>query len=472
MANIDSDSFPLKVMHRSFFTAAVAAVTLKTLNPHGTGKLILLETDYESKEWHTSELPVFLLLGLLGGLYGAAFCQLNMAWSKHFRKLKFVASHPILEVVAVCLITSVVSYWNEFTQAGGTELVDSLLSECMPGTSSPLCATTVDGYRKIVISLLSAIAIKFWLTIITFGLKLPAGIFIPTMCIGALAGRIFGLILQYEYTLHPSHWFFTHICPSGTDDCIIPGIYAMIGAAATLAGVTRMTVSLAVIMFELTGSLNYVMPYMIAILTAKWVADSIQPQGIYDLIILLNDHPYLDARENHSFGCSVLLHLLPDDALSASNIIDVTLSPYITASELRSKVSHTLAEGYEDGGYPIVKNDVLVGYVALSELSLALDLLSHLDSDQDILIDPEGESAHYSAGSFLDESSEADLSHNTDFRSMIDRAPLAVQKEAHLELATEMFTKLGLRYLAVLDGGRFMGVIHKKRFVKFLRGQH
>jgi H+/Cl- antiporter ClcA len=38
---------------------------------------------------------------------------------------------------------------------------------------------------------------------------------------------------------------------------IEPGVYAMVGAAAALAGVTRTTVSLAVIIMELTGSLTY-----------------------------------------------------------------------------------------------------------------------------------------------------------------------------------------------------------------------
>ena len=40
--------------------------------------------------------------------------------------------------------------------------------------------------------------------------------------------------------------------------CVNPGLYAMVGAAATLSGVTRMTVSLVVIMYELTGSLLYI----------------------------------------------------------------------------------------------------------------------------------------------------------------------------------------------------------------------
>lgn len=37
----------------------------------------------------------------------------------------------------------------------------------------------------------------------------------------------------------------------------------MVGAAAFMGGVTRMTVSLVIIMFELTGALTYVLPIMI-----------------------------------------------------------------------------------------------------------------------------------------------------------------------------------------------------------------
>ena len=44
----------------------------------------------------------------------------------------------------------------------------------------------------------------------------------------------------------------------------------MVGAAATLGGVTRMTVSLVVIMFELTGGLTYILPLMVGVLVSKW----------------------------------------------------------------------------------------------------------------------------------------------------------------------------------------------------------
>ena len=46
----------------------------------------------------------------------------------------------------------------------------------------------------------------------------------------------------------------------------------MVGAAAALGGVTRMTVSLVVIMFEVTGGMQYIVPFMVATMASKWIA--------------------------------------------------------------------------------------------------------------------------------------------------------------------------------------------------------
>ena len=70
----------------------------------------------------------------------------------------------------------------------------------------------------------------------------------------------------------------------------------MVGAAATLSGVTRMTVSLVVIMYELTGGLLYIVPLMVATMTAKWVSDGFGTEGIYDAHIKLNNYPFLDGK--------------------------------------------------------------------------------------------------------------------------------------------------------------------------------
>jgi chloride channel 3/4/5 len=67
---------------------------------------------------------------------------------------------------------------------------------------------------------------------------------------------------QLVYNYHEAlPWFFHGSCAQD-EACITPGLYAMVGAAAVLGGVTRMTVSLVVIMFELTGGIRYIVPLM------------------------------------------------------------------------------------------------------------------------------------------------------------------------------------------------------------------
>ena len=57
-----------------------------------------------------------------------------------------------------------------------------------------------------------------------------------------------------------------------------------------------MTVSLVVIMFEVTGGLQYIVPFMVATMASKWIGDAFGKDGIYDGHITLNEYPYLDVK--------------------------------------------------------------------------------------------------------------------------------------------------------------------------------
>ena len=86
--------------------------------------------------------------------------------------------------------------------------------------------------------LLSAV-LGVLLAALTFGLQIPAGIILPTMAIGALYGRAMGMLVQAWQRNYPGAWFFTSCEPDV--ECITPGVFAIIGAASALGGVTRMT---------------------------------------------------------------------------------------------------------------------------------------------------------------------------------------------------------------------------------------
>lgn len=78
---------------------------------------------------------------------------------------------------------------------------------------------------------------------VTFGCAVPGGVFLPTFIIGALVGRIIGLVMQYLTLTYSNAWPFTACAEDlvTRGECVIPGVYAIVGAAAGLAGVTRST---------------------------------------------------------------------------------------------------------------------------------------------------------------------------------------------------------------------------------------
>lgn len=190
----------------------------------------------------------------------------------------------MLEVVLVALVTGLVSFWNRYTKLPVSELLFELASPCdtVDDPKTGLCPGNKDEILEIVRYLLVALFIKSILTTVTFGIKLPAGIYVPSMVVGGLMGRVVGHLAQYVVVNHPNLFLFGECsASSGMESCVTPGVYAMVAAGATMCGVTRLSVTLAVILFELTGSLNHVLPFSLAVLCAKWTADAIEPRSIY-----------------------------------------------------------------------------------------------------------------------------------------------------------------------------------------------
>ena len=143
-----------------------------------------------------------------------------------------------------------------------------------------------------------ALALLFRCVFTTFsvGTKVPTGLFIPNMIIGAVCGRIIGVLVEQLAVGNRDSYMFEHICRAESQPCINPAFYGMVGAAAFLGGVTRKTVSLVVIVVELTHGMEYVVPLMIAVMFAKWVGDWLCPKGINEAMIELNNYPFLDNK--------------------------------------------------------------------------------------------------------------------------------------------------------------------------------
>lgn len=264
----------------------MAALSLKFLNPYGTGKIVIFEVRYIT-DWRFFEMFVFILLGILGGATGAVFIKASRIWAQTFRRIPIIKKAPLVEVFLVALITGLTSFWNRYTKLPVTELLFELASPCGPQVGeSGLCPANRAEILAVMQYLSVAFVVKSLLTTITFGIKVPAGIYVPSMVVGGLLGRIVGHFVQYLVLTYPDGLVFSNCRKdAGLESCVTPGVYALVAAGATMCGVTRLSVTLAVILFELTGSLDHVLPFSLSILVAKWTADAIEPLSIYVCIL-------------------------------------------------------------------------------------------------------------------------------------------------------------------------------------------
>lgn len=468
-----STYFPRKVLWRAFLCSMFAALILRELNPTGTGKLVLFETDYG-----TSYLPqhyaVFVLLGVVGGIWGGLLCKLNYKWHKWFRSYTIIKNNPVLEVFLVVLVTVLLQFPNPLTREPGDIIIRNLLVDCredkVTTALSWVCRNEqrTDGRLDYIGWLVLGTVVKLVLTTITFGCKVPSGVIIPALDAGALFGRLLG------------QWIGT----------ISPGIFAMVGAAAFLAGVSRMTISLCVIMFELTGELEYVLPHMIAILVAKWVAESLSGEGVYDLAQNVLGHPFLDLDisvqlvQSHS-PAQLLSQLIPPQQTMKEITVEVDADNKVSRHVLKTKLDRLKERGLMDAGLVLVQDGMLQGYLAEGELDFGLNELGKLFTDDarvrllgERIEDPVEESRAEDGAVIADVEGMANGMRtpdgDIDLTSFVDRTPVAMCAATPMEYAVEAFGKLGLRHLMVLEegSGKLVGVVIKRRMIGYLQKLH
>ncbi|XP_063169557.1 H(+)/Cl(-) exchange transporter 5 isoform X2 [Candoia aspera] len=460
--------FPLKTLWRSFFAALVAAFTLRSINPFGNSRLVLFYVEFHSP-WHLLELAPFVLLGIFGGLWGAFFIRSNIAWCRR-RKTTRLGWYPVAEVMVVTGLTALLAFPNEYTRMSTSELISELFNDCSLLDSSKLCdylsasnGTKGDdlphraagaGVRTAMWQLVLALLLKVFITIFTFGMKVPSGLFIPSMAVGAIAGRLLGVGMEQLAFYHHDWLIFKGWCSQGAD-CITPGLYAMVGAAACLGGVTRMTVSLVVIMFELTGGLEYIVPLMAAAMTSKWVADAIGREGIYDAHIRLNGYPFLEAKEEFTHKTLAMDVMRPrhnDPALTV-----------LTQDSMRVEDVEAIIRETTYSGYPVVvsrESQRLVGFVLRRDLIISI------------------ESARKKQEGIVSSSVIYFTDHHPPLppcspsmlklRSILDLSPFTVTDQTPMEIVVDIFRKLGLRQCLVTHNGKLLGIITKKDVLKHI----
>jgi chloride channel 7 len=408
-------------------------------------------------------------MGAFGGLIGALFNYMNIQLTK-FRNVyvkKRISTLLECVIVASCsaIIGFLLSYYvRDDCQPIGRDLVSKYPVQlfCDDGQYNAMSGLWFQTPEKSVrslfhdppgsfnpITLLIFCATYYFLAIWTYGLAIPSGLFIPSLLIGAAWGRLFGIGIN---TLFPTA-------------SVNPGKYALIGAASTLGGILRMTLSLTVIVTEATGDISLGLPIMFAIMAAKLVGDLFN-EGIFDMHIALAGIPLLDWEPPSM-----------TQKLSAQHVMTfpvVVLREKETVGRIMNILQNTkhngfpVVDGYEPDAKVVDNFGLLKGFILRHQLLTLLKKKCYLFDSY--LLTPEDFKECYPRYLNLKDIHlrEDEMDRELDLRPYMNLSPYTVTENSNLPRMFRLFRGLGLRHLIVVDEhNNVIGIVTRIDLAKY-----
>ncbi len=184
------------------------------------------------------------------------------------------------------------------------------------------------------------IIFKILATSISLGSGSSGGVFAPALFIGSMLGGLVGKIFFYFAPFH--------VAPSGA--------YALVGMACVFAAAAHAPVTAILIVFEMTGSYEMILPLMLAVVVATSISQFIQRESIYTIKLKQSGIDIGFLQE-----ATIIGSLLVKDAFSKDFIV-IKNNEYV--SDILDKMEHPM----ETTIMVIDKNKEIVGLIHFEEI--------------------------------------------------------------------------------------------------------
>lgn len=249
--------FAMEVILGSFAIRHLNAVVIASVGAAVTSRLLLGKGLFLTSPPHGLGSFAELLLYVVLGAVAVGFGLLYVRALDQSERIKLPKKLPgwTTPVVAGLLVAVIGAFWPE-ALGTGRQFLSGLLALEGP-TSISLGAMTL---------LVVAVA-KIVTAAITRAGGGSAGSFMPSLVIGGSLGASFALLVAPLW---------------GVSD-LSPGAFAAVGMACCLTTVARAPMTAVLIVFEITGNYELVLPLMLGVALATYVSDRFHPDSAYTL---------------------------------------------------------------------------------------------------------------------------------------------------------------------------------------------
>lgn len=215
-------------------------------------------------EFHISEVPFYLILGVLTAFCSMYFTSVYFKIHHYFEKLK----SPWHRLLLGGLGLGILIYFIPPLYGEGYNMINNLLAEnYVNALGSNFFNAVIDNIWIIIALLVGLIIFKIVATSLTFGAGGIGGIFAPVLFMGSALGHVFALIVNNLGFHRP----------------ISVSSFTMVGMAGLMAGVLHAPLTAIFLIAELTGGYKLFVPLMITASVSYMITNWFQPHSVYTM---------------------------------------------------------------------------------------------------------------------------------------------------------------------------------------------
>lgn len=275
-----------------------------------------------------TELVFYFILGVLAGLTAALFIRTFYRIEERLQAAEKRFRIPAWSMPAIGgLMCGFISMWVPELYGFSYEVINRALTDS-------------ESWENMV----AVFLLKPVVAALTVGSGGSGGMFAPAMKMGAMLGGMFGKVVN---TLFPTI-------------SAVSGAYALVGMGAVTAGIMRAPLTVILILFEVTGQYEIVLPIMFAAVTAALVARLAYPYTM---------ETYVLEKENVRVGFGIALTIAGN-----ISVLDVMQRKFIRFFDVTSL--ETIIEAFHntrESNFFITSQDgTFIGMIGLDEMSIVL----------------------------------------------------------------------------------------------------
>lgn len=263
--------FSLEELHKFFSPLLLICTLVASGTSNFVSRMILgSQTSFQYNFMLPKDIPYYIfalitvIFCIIITITGKAFSYFLLLIQRHYRKIKL---NKYVKMAIFMILAYVIAVFFSDITGGGHELIEEMF-----------------GKNVLLRTLIIILVLKFFYTMLCYATGAPGGIFLPMLVIGALTGKVYGVVLNQYFAI--------------PNEIIVH--FMLLGMAAYFTAVVRAPITGITLILEMTGNFSYLYMLIIVCTITYIFTELLKMEPIYERLYFNMFHKQILAEDKEN----------------------------------------------------------------------------------------------------------------------------------------------------------------------------